>query len=112
MIKRPLPPYGRQILIPAFPYLMVFVNEPECWEHASEQRRQGFNNNLCLPDINKAGDYAWPVRGLAVVVILFGQVTAAQVRHLVNVIASYEPKEIAVRHFDETSVISFTEEAS
>ena len=111
MTKR-LPPYGRQLLIPPVPYLMVFVGEPECWQHASEQRRAGLSNNLCLPDIDRAGDYQWPVKGLLVIVILFGHYSPEQCLHLVNVMGSYHPQEIAVRNWGEQTVVCYQEDAA
>ena len=110
-MRKRLPPYGRQLLIPPVPYLMVFVGEPECWQHASEQRQSGLNNNLCLPDIDRAGDYEWPVIGLSVDVILFGYYSPEQCLHLVNVIGSYHPADIFVRNWNEQTVVSYQEDA-
>ena len=111
-MKKRLPPYGRQILVPALPYLMVFVGEPECWQHCAEQRQLGFRNNLCLPDINDAGRYDWPVRNLHTVVILFNDYSAEESLYLVNTLAGYHPKEIAVRNWPEKAVISYQEDAA
>ena len=112
MFKRPLPPYGRELLIPPFPFLKIFVNEPECWERCAQERCNGFKNNLCLPDIKKAGDYRWPVRNLSVIVITYGPVTFEDCQHLVNVLGSYEPSEIVVRHWPDTAVVSFQEDVA
>lgn len=104
MSIRPFPP-GWPCEITGLPILFIFVGAPQCWQHAKEQKKQGFYNHLCLPVPQQCHRFQWPVDSLTLIVIIFCDISCACEGRLVGELASWQPDEINIRHWPSTDVI-------
>lgn len=98
LIMKKLPPYGRQLFVsPQTRILMLYINAPQCWQAAKDDRSSGQFNNLVLPDIGDAGLYRWPVEDRVITGIDFGSSAQPEIENLISALAKAGATEVALR---------------
>ena len=103
---KPLPPGADQLWVGAqIPFVLLFAGAPECWQHQKHQQEQGLNNSIVLPDARQVHHYHWPINDCYLLVLLFHAIKAKDEAILMNVLCSYTPREVALRHWPGQDIL-------
>ncbi len=107
-MKKKLPPYGKHLEVnPPINLVMIYVGDPEGWDHAKRDQEVGMFNHLVLPRMGDADLYYWPVTGCNIVAIDYTMSDKPEVDRFIKAIGQAGAYALALRQYPEPPVYEY-----